>query len=158
MFENCKTDINALEKHTLDLINRQQAEIERLKPFEKKVLEPVIKKFQKRDCPFSPFDEYCTGHCVNCENRLECVDCSKHLKTKTYKEFAEMIKEKLKPTLTALFCIGEILVDVSKSHISPDRAIEKIREQLTKYGVVHSRFRFEEMIDDTYKELTEDNK
>jgi hypothetical protein len=88
----CETDPNAYMKLALDLINRLKAEIERLKPFEKKVLEPVIKEFQRRDCPFSPFDEYCTGHCVNCENRLECVDCSKHLKIEAYKELAEELK------------------------------------------------------------------
>jgi hypothetical protein len=50
------------------------------------------KHYERRDCPFSPFDEYCTGHCVNCENRLECVDCSKRLKVKAYKELAEELK------------------------------------------------------------------
>ena len=51
--------------------------------------------FKVRDCPFSPFDEYCTGHCVNCENRLECIDCSKRLKSEAYKEIIAKLKENL---------------------------------------------------------------
>ena len=56
MFEKCKTDINALEKHTLDLINRQNEEIGRLLKaiedkhcvYEKRVVTEAIKEFEKK--------------------------------------------------------------------------------------------------------------
>lgn len=56
---------------------------------------PVEKQYEVRDCPFSPFDEYCTGHCVNCENWSEYIDYNKRLKVKAYKEVIEKLKEHL---------------------------------------------------------------
>ena len=44
----------------------------------------------------------------------------------------EKLKEKLYPAASALFCIGEVCVDVSKQHISAEKAIEKIRGYLGK--------------------------
>lgn len=35
---------------------------------------PIEKHYELRDCPFSPFDEYCTGHCVSCENLSEYLE------------------------------------------------------------------------------------
>ena len=106
------TCITILSKNAFDLINRQKAEIEKLTQpvliaenveinkeelFEKLQQSPIEilpgeKHYELRDCPFSPFDEYCTGHCVNCENRLECVDCSKRLKMQGAKELADKLK------------------------------------------------------------------
>ena len=44
----------------------------------------------------------------------------------------EKLKEKLYPTASALFCISEVCVDVSKQHISAEEAIDKIRGCLSK--------------------------
>ena len=44
----------------------------------------------------------------------------------------EKLKEKLYPTASALFCISEVCVDVSKQHISAEDAIEKIHGYLGK--------------------------
>ncbi len=48
-FEKAPSVIMEFEtaKEILDLIKRQQAEIERLKPFEKKVLEPVVENLKE---------------------------------------------------------------------------------------------------------------
>ena len=47
----------------------------------------------------------------------------------------EKLKEKLYPAASALFCIGEVCVDVSKQHISAEKAIDKIRGYLSKTEV-----------------------
>ena len=47
----------------------------------------------------------------------------------------EKLKEKLYPAASALFCIGEVCVDVSKQHISAEDAIDKIRGYLSKTEV-----------------------
>ena len=44
----------------------------------------------------------------------------------------EKLKEKLYPAASALFCISEVCVDVSKQHISAEDAIDKIRRYLGK--------------------------
>jgi hypothetical protein len=44
----------------------------------------------------------------------------------------DKLKEKLYPTASALFCISEVCVDVSKQHISAEDAIDKIRGYLGK--------------------------
>ena len=44
----------------------------------------------------------------------------------------DKLKEKLYPTASALFCISEVCVDVSKQHISAEDAIDKIRRYLGK--------------------------
>ena len=92
-----------LDKDTLDLINRLQAENERLK---EEVKEHIKKSVAKRK-----YDKAL-------------------IKAEAYKEFAEKLQKKLDPTLIAITMIGSVLVEVSKSHISSDNAIEKIREYL----------------------------
>ena len=59
----------------------------------------------------------------------------------------EKLKEKLYPTASALFCIGEVCVDVSKQHISAEKAIEKIRDYLRKTDM-YSRHSVDAIIDD----------
>ena len=59
----------------------------------------------------------------------------------------EKLKEKLYPTASALFCIGEVCVDVSKQHISAEKAIEKIRGYLGKTDM-YSRYSIDAIIDD----------
>lgn len=59
----------------------------------------------------------------------------------------EKLKEKLYPTASALFFIGEVCVDVSKQHISAEDAIDKIRRYLSKTEV-HSRTRVDRLIAD----------
>lgn len=60
----------------------------------------------------------------------------------------EMLKEKLYPAAIALSCIGEVCVDVSKQHISAERAIDKIRGYLRDTDAICSRFRVNKLIED----------
>ena len=55
------------------------------------------------------------------------------------REIFEEIEDVLQPTILALFCISEALVDVSKSHITEEKAINYIRECL--HGTISSRYR-----------------
>jgi hypothetical protein len=59
----------------------------------------------------------------------------------------EKLKEKLYPTASALFCISEVCVDVSKQHIRAEDAIDKIRGYLRETEVF-SRRRVDQLIDD----------
>ena len=59
----------------------------------------------------------------------------------------EKLKEKLYPTASALFCISEVCVDVSKQHISAEDAIDKIRGYLGK-AEMFSKYRVDKMIAD----------
>lgn len=59
----------------------------------------------------------------------------------------EKLKEKLYPAASALFCIGEVCVDVSKQHISAEDAIDKIRGYLSKTEV-YSKARVDRIIED----------
>ena len=60
----------------------------------------------------------------------------------------EMLKEKLYPAAKALFIIGETLVDVSKQHISPEKAIDKIRSYMNDTDVIGSRYRVDRLIEE----------
>lgn len=64
----------------------------------------------------------------------------------------DMLKEKLYPTASALFCIGEVCVDVSKQHISYERAIDKIREYLRKASFC-SRRGVDKLIEECINEI-----
>ena len=77
-------------------------------------------------------------------------------KTEAVKEFSKRFMEAFTPTMVALLCIGEILVDVSKSHISQNKAIDDIREYLSK--AICSRYQLEKTIDNLVKEFTEGEK
>jgi hypothetical protein len=57
------------------------------------------------------------------------------------------LREKLYPTASALFCIGEVCVDVSKQHISAEDAIDKIRGYLSK-AEMFSKTRVDRIIAD----------
>jgi len=59
----------------------------------------------------------------------------------------EKLKEKLYPTASALFCISEVCVDVSKQHISAEDAIDKIRRYLGKVEMF-SKYRVDKLIAD----------
>ena len=59
----------------------------------------------------------------------------------------EKLKEKLYPTASALFCISEVCVDVSKQHISAEDAIDKIRGYLGK-AEMFSKCRVDKLIAD----------
>lgn len=59
----------------------------------------------------------------------------------------EKLKEKLYPTASALFCISEVCVDVSKQHISAEDAIDKIRGYLGK-AEMFSKYRVDKLIAD----------
>ena len=59
----------------------------------------------------------------------------------------EKLKEKLYPTSSALFCISEVCVDVSKQHISAEDAIDKIRGYLGK-AEMFSKYRVDRLIAD----------
>lgn len=58
----------------------------------------------------------------------------------------EMLREKLYKAAIALSCIGEVCVDVSKQHISAERAIDKIRNYLYDTDVIGSRYRVDRLI------------
>ena len=60
----------------------------------------------------------------------------------------EMLREKLHKAAIALSCIGEVCVDVSKQHISAERAIDKIRNYLYDTDVIGSRYRVDKLIED----------
>jgi hypothetical protein len=59
----------------------------------------------------------------------------------------EMLKEKLYVVSKALFCIGEVCVDVSKQHISEEYALNKIRGYLND-AHMWSRFQVDQIIED----------
>lgn len=59
----------------------------------------------------------------------------------------EMLKDKLYQVASALFCIGETCVDVSKMHISEKDAINKIRACLCDTDVIGSRYRVDRLIE-----------
>ena len=59
----------------------------------------------------------------------------------------EKLKEKIYPAASALFCIGEVCVDVSKQHIGAEDAIDKIRGYLSKTEV-YSRACVDRIIED----------
>ena len=73
------------------------------------------------------------------------------------KEFAEKIKKEITPTIMALFSISEILVDVSKSHISQNDALNEIRNKLQESNIIYSRLKLEQMIEDIVKEMDDNN-
>jgi hypothetical protein len=57
----------------------------------------------------------------------------------------EMLKESLYKVSKALFCIGEVCVDVSKQHISESDAFNKIRGYLND-AHMWSRFQVDQLI------------
>lgn len=59
----------------------------------------------------------------------------------------EMLKEKLYKVSKALFCMGEVCVDVSKQHISERDALNKIRGYLND-AQMWSRFQVDQIIED----------
>lgn len=65
----------------------------------------------------------------------------------------EKLKEKLHPVAIALSCIGEVCVDVSKQHISAERAIDKIRRYLRDTDIIGSRYRVDKLIEDCMEHL-----
>jgi hypothetical protein len=62
----------------------------------------------------------------------------------------EMLKESLYKVSKALFCIGEVCVDVSKQHISEEKALNKIRGYLND-AQMWSRFQVDKLIEDCMK-------
>lgn len=58
----------------------------------------------------------------------------------------ELLREKLHKAAIALSCISEVCVDVSKQHISAERAIDKIRNYLYDTDVIGSRYRVDMLI------------
>ena len=59
----------------------------------------------------------------------------------------EMLKERLYKVSKALFCIGEVCVDVSKQHISEEKALNKIRNYLND-AHMWSKFQVDQLIED----------
>lgn len=124
-FENVFLCYADLTHYSLNLINRKNAEIERL------------------TVTMNAFG-------LGMKRESERADSAR---AEAIKEFAERVKEEMKPTLFALFVIGEILVAVSKSHISSEKAFDDMREVLSRKGVIPSRFRFEKFLDQIAKEM-----
>ena len=63
-----------------------------------------------------------------------------------YEKIFEEVEKTLEPTISALFLIGETLVDVSKSHIDADRAIIDIRKYLDK--AISSRYQLKKALEE----------
>ena len=63
------------------------------------------------------------------------------------KKFAEKVEDVLAPTVSALFCISETLVEASKQHISPEEALKNIRVQLSEKQPICSKLQLEEVLD-----------
>lgn len=82
-----------------------------------------------------------------------CID--KH-RANAIREFVEKLGDGLAPTMTTLFVIGEILVDVSKSHLSSEEGVKKIRDVLGSNNVISSRFGLDKLLSKLVKEMTED--
>lgn len=59
----------------------------------------------------------------------------------------EMLKERLYKVASALFCISETCVEVSKQHISEEKALNKIRGYLNDAGM-WSRFKVDQLIEE----------
>lgn len=59
----------------------------------------------------------------------------------------DMLKERLYVVSKALFCIGEVCVDVSKQHITEEYALNKIRVYLND-AHMWSRFQVDQLIED----------
>ena len=83
---------------------------------------------------------------------------AKHLVASDYckrsevvQEILEEVSEKLGPTMSALFCIGETLVDVSKSHIDEKQAINQIRKYLDK--AICSRYQLKKALEEIQKKI-----
>ena len=74
----------------------------------------------------------------------------------SFNESTDCMQSKNSTTFSALFVIGEILVDESKSHISKEKALDDIRKVLS--GTISSRYRLEEMLEDVEKECMTDDK
>ena len=66
----------------------------------------------------------------------------------------EMLREKLHKVAIVLSCIGEVCVDVSKQHISYERAIDKIRNYLRDTDVIGSRYRVDLLIEECMNPVT----
>ena len=60
----------------------------------------------------------------------------------------EILRKKLHKAAIALSCISEVCVDVSKQHISSERAIDKIRNYLRDTDVIGSRYRVDLLIEE----------
>ena len=91
------------------------------------------------------------GHCSTPQRHARIMyELGYRRQDEVAEEVLEKVKKKLDPTVSALFVIGEILVDESKSHISKEKALDDIREALS--GTISSRYRLEKMLEDIEKE------
>ena len=71
------------------------------------------------------------------------------------REIFEDMAEALDATVSALFLTSETLVDVSKSHISKENAINDIRNYLNRNNVICSQYRLREIFAELKKKYTE---
>ena len=141
-----------LHQDTIDLINRLQATIKELteqfneqgQAYDVLYKESLSLKAENERLNFLLNDAY--------ENNHGLVELLERAKAEAYKEFAERLQKKIDPTLIAVTMIGNILVEVSKSHITADNAIEKIREYL-KDLEIETRLSFDMAVCNLLKEL-----
>ena len=91
-------------------------------------LDKTIKHFE------SLHKRYTTQHNGQmCERVADALEALYQLqRQQDYEKIFEEVEQALEPTISALFLIGETLVDVSKSYIDADRAIIDIRKYLGK--------------------------
>ena len=117
--------------------------------------EKQIEKMAKDICQ----KEYCEfKHHGDCGKLCEAYRYAKYSYTTGYckqdeivEDVLKRVKEKLDTTISALFVIGEILVDESKSHISVEKALDDIRKELG--GTISSKYRFEKMLKEIKREM-----
>lgn len=109
-------------------------------------LQSVIKE---KDAEIEKLKEDCTK---GADALIREMIKSRTAKTETIQEYTDKLEKELKPTMDALFVISEVLVNVSKSHISSDRAIEQIREKLNDSEPICSQYRLNKMIERIVKE------
>ena len=90
----------------------------------------------------------------NCHTAKAIYNAGYHKQNEIVEDVLEKVAEKLAPTISALFIIGEILVDESKSHISAEKALEDIRKELGK--AISSRYRLEKMLEKIKEECCDE--
>lgn len=119
-----------LTTSVFDLINRQKAEIERLKE--------EANKYQTLWCIAVKDIETAQS-----EARKEFVE-----------QFEDRIEKELESTYKAWFIASETIVEESKLHISSENAIKKIRDCLNRYEPI-SYYKVVKTIDNLLEEMEE---
>lgn len=82
-------------------------------------------------------------------------DKLENAKAESAREVFEELEKVFEPTVSALFLIGETLVDVSKSHIDEKKALDDIRRYLGK--AICSRYQLKKALEEPRNKYIGDN-